>query len=71
MPAGWSILYLNDNELEELKFTAIPDTLRVLQLKKNKLERLPDNFLSLTGLQILYLYNNPLSSIPKEIIPSR
>ena len=69
---AWKLeyLYLNDNELEELEFTAIPDTLRVLQLKNNKLERLPGNFLSLTGLQLLYLDGNPLSSIPKELIPS-
>ncbi len=61
-------LYLNDNQLEKLVFrTSLPE-LEILHLRKNKLENLPDNFLTLTNLETLYLHGNPLPNIPKEVI---
>ena len=61
-------LYLNNNKLRELEFATIPIELRVLQIKNNQLNQLPNHFLSLTSLQLLYLHENPLASIPEEVI---
>lgn len=61
-------LYLNDNQLAKLTFKAPLSALEILHLRNNKLENLPDNFLTLTSLETLYLHGNPLSSIPKESI---
>ncbi|MBK8195595.1 MAG: leucine-rich repeat domain-containing protein [Lewinellaceae bacterium] len=63
-------LYLNDNQLERLHFRNIPPLLEILHLKGNRLENLPPAIEEIKTLTTLYLYGNPLSALPKEVIAS-
>lgn len=72
LPQGFQqlhYLYLNDNQLTRLESTSILPELRTLHLRNNQLNQLPGNFLAYTRLEALYLYKNPLASIPKDVIP--
>ena len=62
-------LYLKNNKtLTKLDFVSPPRELEVLHLAFCALEALPHNLLSFISLQNLYLYENPLPSIPKASI---
>lgn len=60
--------YLVNNQLTKLELPNPSEQLEILQLRNNQLEDLPDNFLDLTGLKALYVYGNPLSNIPRELV---
>lgn len=61
-------LFLPKNQLQQFSFAQPLLALETLDLRENQLQTLSDNFLSLTSLKTLYLYENPLPSLPKEII---
>lgn len=63
-----SYLFLWKNQLRQFSFVQPLVALEALDLRENQLQALPDNFLSLTKLKTLYLFKNPLPSLPKEII---
>lgn len=68
---GLKYLYLNNNQLKNLDFEAAPRQLALLNLQKNQLADLPENLLSFTSLQTLYLHGNAfkgniVSAIPKD-----
>lgn len=61
-------LYLQSNTLQQLNFTTSLPILETLDVRKNLLEALPEQLLNLTRLNTLYLYGNPLSKLPQQII---
>ncbi|MFN8303367.1 MAG: COR domain-containing protein [Saprospiraceae bacterium] len=63
-------LYLNDNRIDTLLFRSGLPSLQVLHLRKNKLDMLPLDLTDCFDLQALYVYDNPMSALPKELISS-
>lgn len=61
-------LYLNDNQLKRLYMASVHPSLETLHLRNNQFTELPNNFLLFTNLETVYLYGNPLSDIPKEVL---
>ncbi len=71
LPVGFArlkYLYLVDNQLERLEFRSDLPQLNTLHLRNNQLKGLPENFLALTGLEVLYLHNNPINQFSPEAI---
>jgi len=71
LPPGFkklAYLYLPDNLLKTLQLPADAKELNILHLRNNKLEDLPESLVDFTNIEALYLYGNPLPSLPKQII---
>ncbi len=61
-------LFLNDNQLEELRFEWPLESLNTLHLKGNQLSELPANLLAFKSLASLYLHGNPLPTMRDVIL---
>lgn len=62
-------LYLNKNQLSGLRFETPLRLLRTLHLRGNRLNALPDNLLSCTALETLYLHGNAWQGNLASVVP--
>lgn len=73
LPVGFAklkYLYLVDNRVEELSIGSKMEALKTLHLRNNQLTDLPDNFLTLEGLEVVYLHGNPWTDALAKSLPS-
>ena len=71
LPQGFNLLSnvnLSENQLQYVRIQSSLPQLKVLNLGNNQLIELPENVILNKEYGTLYLYNNPLPNIPREII---
>ena len=68
---GLQRLYLRNNQLESLNGIEPLTGLRDLQLQNNHIQFLPPGVGFFTSLQTLRLDSNPVSTIPKHVMPNK
>ncbi len=71
LPAGFeklAYLYLPENKLKSLQLPEDAEELNIIHLKNNHLKTIPGNIQNFLKLETIYLGNNPLEGISKEIV---
>jgi internalin A len=71
LPPGFTkiaYLYLPDNKLKNIQLPDDATELNIIHLKDNQLNSIPGNIQKYLKLETIYLGNNPMEGIPKEIV---
>jgi GTPase SAR1 family protein len=64
-------VYLVKNQLKKLEFKKALKSLNILHLRDNQLDELPLILLESPEMETLYVHNNPLTNLPKELIDEK